>query len=174
MVTFYAGQKVTAAQLETLVDYTTRIEKSADETVSASTTQQDDNDFTWPGLVAGTYELTGTLVIVSSVANGGIRFQWTWPTGSSGYFSYGLDGIHDAFVDTATNRDYNSWAGSKNTASPSDLAWLGANTTVRCARWSARMVNNVAGTLTLQWAQLNASGTTTIKAGSWMSLKKVA
>jgi hypothetical protein len=175
MVTFYAGQKVTAAQLEALVDYTTRIEKAADETVSASTTMQDDNEIVFTGLTSGsTYELTGTL-IYTGATTGGIKCQWTWPSGGGGYFSYGASSLYETWADSAGNRDFECYGGSKNTASPSDVVSGGATTpTPRAMQWHGRLVLAASGTLTLQWAQFFASGSTIVKAGTWFSLKKVS
>lgn len=175
MVTFYAGQKVTAAQLESLVDYTTRIEKSASEDVTSSTTYQDDNEFVFPGLLSGsTYEVWGTLIYVGGA--GDIKFQWTWPSGGSGYFSWGAYGLHDQWVDSATNRDFQAFAGGKNSASPTDQFWYGAvGASNRPVRFDGRMVLGASGTLTLQWAQLSSSGTaTTLSAGSWVAVKKLS
>lgn len=175
MVTFYAGQRVTAAQLEALVDYTTRIDKVADETVSASTTFQDDDEIVFTGLLAGsTYELTGT-AIYSGTTGGGLKIQWSWPAGSSGYFSYGAQGIHDAWADGGpTQRDVQCLAGSKNISSPSDYTWWGSSTPqCRSIQWHARMVLGVSGTLTMQWAQFTASGSTVMKKGTWFALKKL-
>lgn len=173
---FYAGQKVTATQMQSLARDITTVEKSADESVTSSTTYQDDDEITFPNLSAGTYWLNGSLFYTGS-QSGDIHMHWTWPAGGGGYFSWTAVGLHDTWTDSVGGgRDAQIQAGCHNLSSPTDEAWFGVGTLFsRPVIWTGRLVLAVAGTLTLQWAQYTSNGTaTTVQAGSYFTLEKIS
>jgi len=141
--------------------------KTSDESVTSSTTLQDDNELANISLEAGgVYLLEAQLfVTLSTTATQDFKAQLVFssaPTSSRGDLQY----------EAAT---------SNNTASkildPISTAWswnIGNNRAN--AAWIRGYVDaNAATTLKLQWAQNTSSANaTTVKAGSWIKLTRVA
>ena len=136
--------------------------KTADETVSASTTLQDDDHLTSFSLATGKrYRIraglfgadssTGDLKIFFSFSNTpqasyGDAFGWNNGTGGGITFDHTTAADAISVGSTASFVDVN-------------MVVLANATT--------------GGTVKLQWAQHTAAGTTTIKAGSWMEVQQL-
>lgn len=120
--------------------------KAADETVTNSTTLQDDNHLSLT-LGVGTFVVEGLLIFSSAVA-AGISFGWSGT----------MDGTFDWHI---TGED--------------DAALAGAGVgTERSASFRGTAVVSTAGTLALQWAQTTADATNTVlHAGSHMIATEV-
>jgi hypothetical protein len=156
--TLYAGQKLTAALLAAMQPYT--IYKAADESVTSSTTLQDDNHLILPLAAGATYTIEGGLFYDGQFNAGNLKLTWTLPAlatifwsangpATGGAAAFGSQAVTSGNVTIGT---YGT-GGSKTTAS--------INGTVTTF--------GTAGNMTLRWAQDAVHATaTTIYAGSWL------
>lgn len=118
-----------------------RVVKTADETVTNTTTKQDDDSLTFSPPVSSKVVVDGFLIFSSS-AVADIAFDWTLPTGAT--MDWAIEGETDATLDGAG-------VGTERTVS---------------FRGSVVM-SSTAGAVTLKWAQGTAEATnTTVHAGS--------
>lgn len=133
--------------------------KTSRETVTSSTTLQNDNDFSFELKANTTYAINGTNII-SAPSSGGIKWVFTVPSGASGRIN--AKGSNNVSTDT----DITVGAGSNYSVnvnvSDADLRFIGYVTTT------------TAGTLTFQWSQHTSNVTGTyIERGSTMTLIEV-
>lgn len=144
--------------------------KTTDEIVSASTTLQNDDHLFYTIASTGTY--VGELVLwgTSSVnAGGDIKLGFTYPTGTMDLGGIGQDSsLASGTVGTIQSGVF--LAGT----SPSSSLVYGLSTSNSMLVVKFRLAATATGTLQLQWAQNTASGTSTLKAGSHMTVKQVA
>lgn len=142
-MTFLAGEILTADNLNAAFPITKT--KLADESVAASTTLQDDNHLTLSLLANRSYAYWFDLVYGAPA--GRLKTQLSVPSGATGT----LVGVDDtaAFFSSLTG-----------------VLSFTPTTGVRLVRMWGNIVTTNAGTFKLTWAQVSASGTTTISAGS--------
>ena len=141
--------------------YITSAMKTADESVVASSTLQDDDHLTLAVTTNTNYSFEAWLHLTQS-ANPDFRCAFTVPASSS-----------LAWVAVAPSTSWVMTSLAPVTTSGTALipelrqnpGWVHITGTLRTA--------GTAGNLTLQWAQSNPSGTTTLYAGSWLRLVKV-
>lgn len=172
-----AGDAPTAAELRALGEIVQTIEKTADESLTSTTTFGDDDEITLPGLTAGTYEGEGEIWYVGTSASAhDIKTRWAWPSGSGGTFTWSGIGLHTEWANSASNRDVEVNGSLRGTTSPSGQAEFGTVTGAnKVAKFTIRMTVAATGTLTLQWAPNTSNATAlTVKAGTWLTLRKVA
>jgi hypothetical protein len=138
------------------------IPKSADETVSASTTMQDD-DHLFLAIGASDIWQIHLFLWHSASSTGHLKITFTGPT-SSTFMAIGRG------VDTG-----GSTFGQQNIRSAADSAGFFSGTTNQISTVDGVIVGGgTAGNFQLQWAQNSATGTTTIKRGSVMFAVKLA
>lgn len=132
--------------------------KGSDESVTSSSTLQDDNELVSPTLATNVKYLVECQVFYTSTsATPGVKFSWVGPTSATmvwgagaGYIGNSTIGAVDAWSISASAFDQALYTGILVTAGST-------------------------GTLQLQWAQNTSNGTaTTVKAGSWLRLTRVA
>lgn len=166
---FTAAEVVTAAKLDSgMVDY---ILKTADESVTSSTTLQNDNHLAATIGATGTYAADLHLWITSAAdAAGDIKVSFTFPTGTLHMSGDGLDtSLATGFGGTSTG------LGVLSATSGTSTIAFGASTSTLCVRVHALLIATATGTLQLQWAQNGSNGNaTTVKAGSHMIVRQVA
>ncbi|MEY9876654.1 hypothetical protein ABH931_006164 [Streptacidiphilus sp. MAP12-33] len=161
-----AGQKITAAgllQMERFFAF-----KPGATTVTSSTTLADDPDLQIVLTGTGTFLLDG-LILYSGAATGTgdlkMQMNYTGTISSSNWTPMGVN------VTSAT--------GSVNFfgpqfANPQSVGSDGSSITM-AARLGGYLVTSTTGTCKLQWAQNTSSATsTTVRAGSWLTLQQVA
>ena len=175
--TWVAGEKPPAAtlndhirnNLEALNGY---VRKTADESVTSSTTLQNDDHLLWTIPQAGSYAFEVSLIVVSAAnAAGDISLGFTFPTGTLYWGAQGLD--ETLAANTAGQMRSKA---DTDAASPTTSGFpFGASTADSLLRVSGLLVATASGTLQFQWAQ-NASNAsaTTVKTGSFMTVKQVA
>lgn len=163
----YAGTKVTAAFLESMLPLD--VVKAATETVTSSTTFQDDNELFVPVAANATYRFD-ILLLHSSGTTGKIKIQFTAPAGAS--TAWGVIGVNSAVTSSTVVTDL---------AMPSrvlsdTLVLGGGNLTGTTALISGSITtSSTAGNLTLQWAQNTSDGAATqVRAGSTLSMKRIS
>jgi hypothetical protein len=170
---FTAGRPPTAAELQFLVPLFVR--KTSNQSVTSSTTLVNDSALVLPMLASVTYELTAQLFYIGN-DTGDIKVTFTQPTGST--LSWGPIGASQAAVTGSATAGTGEWWGTNvnTTASPTTSMPMGGSTSdLHMVIRGIVVVSATAGNLQLQWAQNTSNGTaTTVKAGSWMSLRRVA
>lgn len=167
---------ITAASVATAAEQSARrkyINKAADEAVGG-TAFQDDNHFAGIAFDAGqVWQCEMYLELATTDATEAADFKSMWAvSGGAAIIARHTTGMPVAEGTSADGnvglqvRDYNS--------STSNM--VDSSTTTRTSyRETLKVVTGAAGTITYQWAQVTALGTTTIKAdSSWFTAQRLA
>lgn len=162
--TFYAGQKLTAALMASTQPQS--VVKTADESVTSSTTLQDDNHLFLVLEASATYIVEGGLYYDGVFNAGNLKLTWSLPASATIYWSPNAPatGGAAAFASQAVttgNLSIGTYGtgGSKTTASISALV----------------ATAGTAGNMQLRWAQDASNATaTTIYAKSWLRAIRIA
>ncbi|WP_369778829.1 hypothetical protein [Streptomyces sp. R33] len=162
--TFYAGQRLTASLMASTLPLT--VIKAADESITSSTTIQDDNHLTLAVAANATYLLEGTLFYDGAFNAGHLKATFSLPAGATIFWAINAPatGGTAAYASDA-NTTGNLVAGTYGTGGAKTTASiLGTVTTA-----------GTAGNLLLRWAQNASNATaTTIYAKSWLRLLRTA
>jgi hypothetical protein len=162
IVTFTAGMRPTAAQMDSLVPIYAR--KTSDETIISSSTLQNDDDLAWPVAASAVYEFE-LHMLASSGTTPDLKTGFTFPTGMTGAL-YGI-GPDASGTPPAVTFD----AGALSAV----LNWNGTGGNSHYMLWGILTVAPTAGTLQLQWAQGTLTASNTImRAGSYGKLTRIA
>ncbi|WP_393075298.1 hypothetical protein [Streptomyces sp. LN704] len=150
--------------------------KTADETVTSSTTLQNDDHLVLPAVANAVYTFALDLYMVDTAdATGDFKMSFTCPTGAT--FDMHGAGAHTTDLGASSTNSNGEWIGKLATTSAGATLGFGvSNPSATAARVYGRLVmGSTAGNLQLQWAQnaSDASGTT-LKAGSYMMMTRVA
>lgn len=157
---FLAGDKPTAGDFNDKVPRD--VIKLADESLSTSTAIQNDDEL-FISVAASTKYKVEMWLVFNSPAAADFKLQWTTPVGVAGWWR-----------PAATNL-----AAASETIYQGSLAWSGgAQIEGSASDKSIEVVGilvtaGTAGTLQFQWAQNSSSGTTTVKANSVLTLRKI-
>lgn len=141
--------------------------KTADETVTSSTTLQDDNELFASVAANTTYELTGWLYVASTSNTPDMKLGYTGPSGATL--------VHSAWgqqTGATTN------TGSPDTGVHATISGVHTkgviNGNLSILLHGTLVVSSTAGTFRFQWAQQTSDAAgTTVKAGSWIKLTPV-
>jgi hypothetical protein len=174
--TWVASEIVTAALLNThLRDNLNAINgfvrKTADESVTSSTTLQNDDHLSIAIPGAGSYEIDISLGITSAAnAAGDIRVGATFPAGTMTLF---VDALDASLASSHTGTILRHALALTSGVDPGE--GFGASTTQTYASLKFLFVATASGTFQFQWAQLasNASATT-VKANSFLTMRQMA
>lgn len=140
-----------------------RAHKSADETINNSTTLQNDNHLTM-ALATGTYQVNGA-VFANLAGNSGIKFAFA---GTGGLTVTPMN-VQVTIWDAGGARDAGRLTALGGTASHG-----AKGSGDHYAEFAGSLVVTVAGTLTLQWAQLSAvASNLTVQASSTLVLTRI-
>ncbi|MFE3578705.1 hypothetical protein [Streptomyces vinaceus] len=156
--TFYAGQRVTADLLASMLPFA--VVKATDESVSSSTTLQDDNHLILPLAANAVYTIEGGLYYDGVYNAGNLKLSWSLPASATIIWSANgpATGGAAAFASNAVTSG-NITIGTYGTGGSKTTASISA--TVKTA--------GTAGNMTLRWAQDTSNATaTTIYANSWL------
>ncbi len=137
-------------------------QKSADETVTNSTTLQDDNNFTFTLAAGRTYEIRSTWKVSCPID--GLKIKLVAPASTTEFVT--------VFANRSATDDitYVVNQGTAYAVSPSNLM----NNTIDMMELNGIITTTAAGTFKVQWAQNTASATsTTLNAGSFMKITLV-
>lgn len=168
--TIRAGMKLTASVLQAMQPVT--VTKTADQSVTSSTTNVNDNHLFVALSANAVYHVTGML-FYSARTDTDIKIGWTGPTGSTFYWiAHGQiqDGTGGVSAGMVVDRQ-----SIGATAFP--LGGFGAeNTTYMTAPlWGVVTTSSTAGNLQFNWAQRVSNGTASIvRAGSFIDLIRVS
>ncbi|MFC8423931.1 hypothetical protein ACFUN7_24150 [Streptomyces sp. NPDC057236] len=140
--------------------------KTADESVTNSTTYQNDDGLLVPVTAGATYIVEG-FIVYNTASAAGIKLQLTGPTGTGLWGFIGLS-VSGGNLDTGTIR----MSASTNGVGSSRLGGA-ANDLVAIARGT--FLPTASGNLVFQWAQNAANATpTVVRANSWLSVHRIA
>lgn len=163
----YAGQTVTAELAQSWIP--THVVKASDESVTSSTTLQDDDEIQFTVEANATYRVSGVVWFGADPA-GDMKLAFAGPT-SATFVWVGMSGNSAAAaVTTSVHID------QQTISSSLVLGGVTANTTILAAPLDGILtVSSTAGTFKMQFAQNSSSATaTTVKAGSYVELRRVA
>lgn len=171
-MTARAGHVVTVGDLFTSVTAL----KTSDESVTSSTTLQDDDQLALPLIASAKYRMIGYILYTGAADGGtgagGLKMQFTGPSGA--VMQWTNFGTNVAIAAPSTNLTYNVVAESLAAGSPRSVASNGG-VVMSCAPAGYISVSSTAGTLQLKWAQNTSSATATVvKTGSWLELVRIA
>ena len=165
--TFTTGEVLTADDTNVYLVNTIFAQKTATESVTSSTTLQDDDHLSVSVAASSVYELSAMLVYDGDAA-GDVSIQWSLPSGAS--ISWYLSSITGGGAAATDDRIAHS-----TNVSPAALGCLGAGTTLAAHILGLVTVASTAGTFKLTWAQGTSSGTATrLFAGSYICLRRVS
>lgn len=141
--------------------------KTADESVTSSTTLQNDDDLALAVAASATYIFRGWLNYEGAAGTGDLKIGWTYPSGLT--MAYGHIGeTTGAAISTGSVTTTSAESNNPN------FGGNGAGTATSAYLFGMVFVSTTAGTLQLQWAQASSTGTATkMKKGSWLELRRV-
>lgn len=150
------------------------VRKTADESLTSNTTLQNDDALVLAVAANATYTFRVWILAVDATdATGDIKFGFTFPTGATCHFSG--KGPHTGMAAGGAFGD-GEYIGRNTATSGTTVVTYGLSTSIVGVEITGLLiVGGTAGNLQLQWAQ-NASdaNATTVQAGSFMTLERVA
>lgn len=163
------SEVVTAAKMRQVsVDF---VRKTADESVTSSTTLQNDDHLAYTVGATGTYAVDVYLFAVSAAnAAGDINVGFSFPTGTMHWGGSGLD------VTLASSVDGTMSAGAHLSATSGTSAHgFGLSTATTLLVVHGLLIATATGTLQFMWCQNSSNANaSTVKAGSYMLVRQVA
>lgn len=143
--------------------------KTGNESVTSSTTLQDDDQLTLTVAANKTYSFDGKLIISGATA-GDFRWAFTFPAGAT----FALGGYGLAAAATTTSGDVETTT-FPSAVSGTLISTFGVSATGSGVHIFGLLTTGAnAGSITLQWAQGTSSGTpTVVSAGSHLRLEEV-
>lgn len=163
----YAGTTAEAALLESMLY--DEVAKAATESLTASTTYQDDDELFLPAVANATYRFD--LLLLHSSSNAGrFKMQFTAPAGSS--LAWGVVGVAIAVTSSNPVTDV-----SMPSRTLTDILGLGGGNLTGTTAFVQGVLttSGTAGNLRLQWAQNTSdAGATQVRAGSTLRMKRIA
>lgn len=144
----------------------TFVRKTADETVTSSSTYQDDDQLSLAVVSGAVYRVEG-YIVYQTVSAAGINLRLTGPTGT-GLWTFFAVNVSGGTTDSGAVR---TAPGSNGTGN----GYLGGSGTNMSAFLRGTFLPTASGTLQLAWSQNNSNATGTIlRANSWLELVRVA
>jgi hypothetical protein len=163
----YAGQTITADLLTSMLTDVTV--KASTESVTASTTLQNDDELFTSVAASATYDVRVYLLHSSGTA-GDIKVGWTAPTGS--VLTWGVQGAHTGSTSSSQVADVNM---QTRTIGETASFGGGSSTGTTAVIYGSLTTSTTAGTLQLQWAQDASNATATqVRAGSALIVRRTA
>lgn len=137
----------------------TIIRKTADESVTSSTTLQDDNHFTFP-VNANEVVLVEGLIVATGHSDGDVKIALLAPAGTTGRFA----GLGPAAAVTNVGATTMSSAAITDFTTPDTLTFgvVTASSATAIQVRALLVIGGTAGVVKLQWAQDASNGTATI------------
>jgi hypothetical protein len=146
------------------------IVKSADETVTSSTTLQNDDELVFALAASAVYKIDGAISVAGATA-GDIKTAFTVPTSATGNVEF--------IGATVAASGSDNWSRALNivdfvTPDFGTFGTLGVATFQPVLIKGAIFTAGSSGNLTFQWAQNASSGTaTTVGKGSWITVTRI-
>ena len=168
MALFTAGNVLTAAQLNALNGY---VLKTADQSVTSSSTLTNDTHLLYTIGATGTYIVDLWLYGTSAANNAGdLKIAFTFPTGT---MHFGTAGPSVNLL--SGSADVSEWFANLSATSGTTFTNVGLSTTVSQTHIHGILIATATGTLRMQWAQFASNANaSTLQAGSHMLVRQVA
>lgn len=164
-VSFAGGISVTAGVGAFLF-----VRKTADESVTSSTTLQDDNHLTLSVEANAVYQVELVMIYDGEETTGDLKVQFVAP--ASAAFSYGTMSAHS---DQASEFDSSMKLTEQTLAAATTYGCFGTGVNVFGRAFGLLVTAGTAGTFKLQWAQNGSSATATrLRTNSYLILRRVA
>lgn len=160
----YAGQFVRASDVE--IQWA---RKTSDESVTSSTTLQNDDTLLLPVRASSVYRFTALVGYVGNTT-GDIKLGFTFPSGATCHWAgKGASSSDDGYGTTGASKHSAVFGEVSGTAT----SFAGSTSNLAVLIEGILITGTTAGNLTLQWAQNTSNGTaTTVKAGSFLELSR--
>lgn len=161
----YAGTRLTAALVRSWLPLT--VVKTSTESITSSTTLQNDDELLLPVEASAQYILGGMIRYQASSA-GDLKLAWSYPTGATmNWVPHGIGSAETTLVGQILTQ-------SQTISSQPTLGGPAGLTSI--ARLTGHLiVSTTAGNLQLQWAQGTSDATaTSILSGSHLRLERIA
>lgn len=143
------------------------VRKTADESVTSSTTLQDDDHLTLSVVANGVYAFDGCMLFDCADANTELKLTFTVPAGSSGWWAPG--GITNSSADGSGGIRLSKFDLGVDSSSGA----VSSGALVIPHGYIA--VGGTAGSFTFQWAQLFSNASPVfVRTGSWLRLHRIA
>lgn len=161
-----AGDKVRASDLDAIVRI---VRKSASESITNSTTLQDDDDLQISVEASVIYTFR-SVIFYDASTTGDLKFQWVAPSGAALAFS----AMIPALAITAAAGNTTNF-GSFNLTDVLGVGAAGVGTQLAIAMNGVLVMSTTAGTFKLQWAQntADAVNATRLFANSYIELTEI-
>lgn len=164
-----AGRRITDALLESMLPDT--IVKSATESVTSSTTLQDDNELFAPVAANAVYDVFLHLLHDSdATAAGDIKIGWSGPSGAT--MNWGVHGANTSDTSSTTVT-----ASNMQTRNIGETAAFGGGDSTGTTAYARGVLytSATAGTLQLRWAQETSNAVATqVRAQSVLTVRRIA
>ena len=148
--------------------------KTADESVTSSTTYQNDDELSLSVIANAVYEFRAMIIYEGATA-GDIKTQWTMPTGATQYWVANDHPANATLATDSTDKGYIISTGASPVGSTSGAIGTGAANALVAVHTGLLVMGSTAGTFRLQWAQDTSSGTATkVKVGSFVTLQRIS
>jgi hypothetical protein len=152
---FVAGQVLTAATLNRYLMQQAHVVKTVNESVTSSTTPQND-DHLFLNVSANTDYWVQSFLIYNGSTAGDIQIGWSVPTGST------YDWVSDGLTTAATTTTDEVSRTAQNATSLPNLGAAGAGVNCTASTKGLLRVGSSSGVLRLRWSQGTASATATL------------
>jgi hypothetical protein len=161
-----AGQRMTVDVLRAMIP--DQVTKSVTETITSSTTLQDDDELFLSVVANATYEVEMWL-LHSSGTTGDIKIGFTGPTSAT--FAWGVHGVATSSVSTVAATEVNMQIRTLAESTPLG----GQNLTGTAAYVRGTLVtSSTAGTIQFQFAQnVSDAAATQVRNGSILKIKRI-
>lgn len=162
-----AGRRITDELLESMLPL--EVIKTVTETVTSSTTYQDDNELLLPGEVNATYRFR-LFLLHSAGTTGKIKVRFGAPSGAA--VNWGVHAVHVNITSSTTVADM-----SVPSRLLSDDQQMGGGDLAGTTAFieGVLTMGSTAGNLVLQWAQITSNAAATqVRAGSYLTMKRTA
>lgn len=144
--------------------------KTADESVTSSTTLQDDDHLTVSVSASAVYQIEMALIYDGDQTTGDLKFQFSAPSGSA--FSYGMLSPHTDQTSTTASAVKIT---EQTLAAASTLGCFGSGTNVVARAFGLLVTGGTSGTFKLTWAQNGSSATATrLRTNSYLIARRMA
>lgn len=153
MKTFVTGEVLTAADTNVYLSNSIAAIKTANESVTSSTTLQDDDELLVTVAANSTYEVSCVLRYDGATA-GDINIQFVVP--ASATFDFSISRLQTGASDATADAE-----DSGSATAALGLGTIGSGTTATANIRGLLIVAGTAGTFKLQWAQLVSNATAT-------------
>lgn len=151
---FEVGKPPTSADINRYFQQRAHVIKAADESISSSTTLQND-DHLFLNVAANTDYWVEAMIRYDGSTGGDLKIGWSVPTGAS--FEWTSNGLATAATGTADDL----WRRRRSAAQDEIVGAVGAGTDLLALPEGMLRVGATAGTLRLRWAQGASSATAT-------------